>query len=302
MATGPVSQINFRTSLAACNDQAHLRVYSQAIYGGIRESIYEGSWSGGTSPIVTAKLDSPICVTSKGLKNIRLYYLSTDNKLCEYAYDSGKGWYQGSLTNSGFPVAAYSSISAAFLPGSSLQLRVYAQVADNSIQEFGFNSDGKGWQKMTNLGQALTGTSLATCSYSGPAGLSIRTYLQAPSLNLIEKAYDDGKSWYTGGFSVPNAVCRASLAVCAFNASSSGVSLRVYYSGKNDVLLEKAYDGSWYDGGFNQPCIPGSKVACIAWGSVQIRVYFQNGTHVTAVSEWCWNGGWVAGNGALPPA
>lgn len=35
-------------------------------------------------------------------------------------------------------------------------------------------ADGKGWQKMSNLGQALTGTGLATCSYSGPAGLSIR--------------------------------------------------------------------------------------------------------------------------------
>ncbi|KAE8448248.1 hypothetical protein EG329_009679 [Mollisiaceae sp. DMI_Dod_QoI] len=270
--------------------------------GDIRESAYEDGWSGGDTPLVAAKLNSPIAATSKGLTNIRLYYLSMDNKLCEFCYDSGKGWYQGALTNSGFPVAAYTSIAACFLLGSTLKLRVYAQVADNSIQEFGYDSDSNGWQKMTNLGQALTGTSIATCSYSGPAGLSIRTYLQTPNLDLIEKAYDHGKSWYTGGFSIRQAIPRASLAVCAFNASKSGVSLRVYYSGKNDVLLEKAYDGSWYDGGFNQPCIPGSKVACIAWGSVQIRVYFQNGTDVTAVSEWCWNGGWVAGKGALPPA
>jgi hypothetical protein len=80
----------------------------------------------------------------------------------------------------------------------------------------------------------------------------------------VEQAYDDGKGWYTGNMTIPNAIPRASFAVCYFNVSKSGVSLRIYYSGKNDVLLEKAYDGSWYDGSFNQACIPGSKVACIA--------------------------------------
>jgi uncharacterized membrane protein len=131
-----------------------------------------------------------------------------------------------------------------------------------------------------------------------------RTYFQTENLSLVENAYDNGKGWYTGAFSVPNAVIRASLAVCFFNASNSGVSLRVYYSGQNNVLLERGFDnsGPWYAGGFNQPCIPGSKVACIAWAPVQIRVYFQNGTDATAVSEWCWEGGWVAGNKALPPA
>ncbi|KAH6661856.1 fucose-specific lectin [Halenospora varia] len=284
MATGPVSQIVFRTALAAVNDQAHLRVYSQDVHGGIRESRHEGGWSGGDKPLVVARLDTPIAATSKGLTNIRLYYLSTDDKLCELAYDSGKGWHAGSLTKSGFPVAAYTSIAACYLPGwTSLP-------------------DEKGWQKMSNLGEALPGTSIATCSYAGPFSFSIRTYIQMLNLSLVEKAYDDGKGWYTGGFSIPRAVPRASLAVCYFNASKSGVSLRVYYSGKGDVLLEKAYDGSWYDGGFNQPCIAGSKVTCVSWGSVQIRVYFQNGTDVTAVSEWMWDGKWVAGNQALHPA
>jgi hypothetical protein len=130
-----------------------------------------------------------------------------------------------------------------------------------------------------------------------------RTYLQTANLALIEMAYDNGTGWYTGGFSVPKAITRASLAAIFFNASSKGVSLRVYYSAANDVLLEKGYDGSgWYDGGFKQASIPGSKVAAIAWSNVQIRVYFQNGAKVTAVTEWCWSGGWVAGNPALPPA
>ena len=131
-----------------------------------------------------------------------------------------------------------------------------------------------------------------------------RTYFQTENLSLVENAYDNGKGQYTSAFSVPNAVIRALLAVCFFNASNSGVSLRVYYSSQNNVLLKRGFDnsGPWYARGFNQPYIPGSKVACIAWVPMQIRVYFQNGTDATAVSEWCWEGGWVAGNKALPPA
>jgi hypothetical protein len=155
---------------------------------------------------------------------------------------------------------------------------------------------------MTNLGVALPGTSIATTSFSGPAGLSIRVYFQTTNLALIEKAYDNNKGWYTGDFSVPTAIPRASIAVTSFNASSSGVSLRVYYSGPSNVLLEKAYDGSWYDGGFKISSIPGSQVAVISWPGPQIRVYFQNGTLVTAVTEWVWSGGWMAGQNALPPA
>lgn len=305
MSVAAVNQVEFGTGIAAVNSTSHLRVYWQAIYAGIRESVYEGAWSGGLTPLAnlsaTPKLGSGIAATSRGLTNIRVYYISAENKLCEHAYDEGKGWYAGGLNASGFVVAPYSKVAACFLATSDARLRVYVQSTDDTIQEYGY--DGAGWQKMTNLGGALPGTHIATTSWTGSAPLSIRTYYQTTNSALIEKAWDG--SWYTGGFSVPSAPLRCSIAVTNFNASKSGVSLRVYYAAANNVILEKAYDGSWYDGGFKQSCIPGSKVAAISWGGggdLQIRVYFQNGTQDSAISEWCWSGGWVAGRAALPPA
>ncbi len=69
-STGPVSLINFRTSIAAVNNNSHLRVYSQDVNGGIRESIYEGSWTGGAKVLTSGKLASPIAATSKALANV----------------------------------------------------------------------------------------------------------------------------------------------------------------------------------------------------------------------------------------
>jgi len=153
---------------------------------------------------------------------------------------------------------------------------------------------------MTNLGGAFPGTHIATTSWSGSAPLSIRTYFQTTDLTLVEKAWDG--SWYTGALSVPNAPPRCSIAAINFNASKSGVSLRIYYAAANNVILEKAFDGSWYDGGFKQASIPGSKVAAIAWSGPEIRVYFQNGTQDSAISEWVYSNGWSQGRSALPPA
>jgi len=304
MSVPAVNQVEFGTAIAAVNSTSSLRVYFQAIYGGVRESVYEGGWSGGVSPLsnLTAKFPTPLAATSKGLTNIRVYYLSSDNKLCEHCYDEGSGWYVGSLNKMGFTVAPYSKIGACFLATSSLQLRVYVQSTDNTIQEYGYDNGTTGWQKMTNLGGALPGTHIASTSWTGAAPLSIRTYFQTADQALVEKAWDG--SWYTGGFSVPKAPPRCAIAVTNFNASKSGVSLRVYYAAAGDIILEKAYDGSWYDGAFKQACIPGSKVAAISWGGgggVQIRVYFQNGTQDSAITEWCWSGGWVQGRAALPP-
>jgi len=308
MSTGPVEQILFRTAIAAVNSTSHLRVYTQDVTGSIRESLYEGKWANGTAQnvIAQAKLGSPIAATSKELNNIRVYYVSTDNKLKESCYDSGKGWYDGDLNNKNFVVAPYSKVAASFLAaGSGLVLRVYAQLPDNTIQEFGYDNGSSGWQKMTNLGPALTGSEIASTSYK-TSQLSIRVYFQATNLNLVEQCYD-GSNWYKGAFSVPNAIPRTSLAATSFAATSNSISLRVYYGAPNDRILEQAYDGSkgWYTGGFSQPSIPGSEVAVINWGSgsgLNLRVYFENGTDVTGVSEWVWNGSWTAGVAAIPPA
>ncbi|OBT75607.1 hypothetical protein VF21_05826 [Pseudogymnoascus sp. 05NY08] len=290
------SDIILNTAIAAVNNNDHLRVYTQDTNGGIRESLYEGKWQNGNAgnTIVTAKLGSPI----------RVYTLTTDNILTETAYSAGRSWYTGDLGAKNFVVAPYSKIAATFLAtGSTLQLRVYAQLPDNTIQEYGYDSASTGWVKQTNLGTAVAGSSIATTSFN-ISSLSIRTYIQTPTLSLAEHAYDTPKGWYTGSFTLPSAPPRASIAATSY-PSSSGISLRVYHAAADNTLLERAYDGEgWYAGGFVQRTVPGTQAAVISWTSdgTQLRVYFQNGTQVSGVSEWVWSGGWVRGVEAIPPA
>ena len=134
-----------------------------------------------------------------------------------------------------------------------------------------------------------------------------RLYTQNEEGELVEKCYDANRGWYNGGFKVSEAPPRAAIAATSFNATSSSVSIRVYYAGPNDRLLEKAWDGQrWQDGGFNERSIPGTHVAVINWGSgsqLNLRVYFQKGQFVSGVSEWAYSGGgWGAGRNAIPPA
>ncbi|KAH7382974.1 fucose-specific lectin [Cadophora sp. MPI-SDFR-AT-0126] len=309
MTSGSVEQISFRTAIAAVNSTDHLRVYSQDVQGGIRESNYEDGWSGGVNVLSKGKRNSPIAAAFKGLENIRLYFLSSDNKLRELAHDSDR-WYDGALNNSNFALAPYSQIAAtALLANVDLTIRIYAQIADNTIQEFGWDNATSGWQKAANLGPALPGTSIAVTSYGGPSGQSIRLYFQKRDRSITELCHDAQSTWYTGSLSIPASFTtpRASLACTSFNDTKSGVSLRLYYSSPHNRILEKGFDGdAWYDGGFEEPTIPGSKISAISWqngGEIQIRIYFQKGEHVTAVSEWAWDGaGWTPGVAALPPA
>lgn len=119
----------------------------------------------------------------------------------------------------------------------------------------------------------------------------------------MEKLYD-GKGWHTGAFSVGRAPTHSALVATSW-LDKKGVHIRVYYAAGGDILLEKAYDGlCWCDGGFKQASIPGSEVAVIHWGTgdeLNLRVYYENGTNVTGVSEGVWNGNWVLGVSAIPP-
>ncbi len=72
---------------------------------------------------------------------IRVYYLTGENKLCEKAYSASRGWYDGDLNHSNIIVAPYSKIAACFLAvGPALVLRVYVQDLENKIQEYGYDS------------------------------------------------------------------------------------------------------------------------------------------------------------------
>jgi hypothetical protein len=190
------------------------------------------------------------------------------------------------------------------------------------------DNNGKGWTTGTNFGAALPGTSIAATSWGngsphhyiryGESILALQTsflpsfhnlsrsltalrlYYQDTSLNIIEKAWD-GTGWYTGGLHFSNGVTRTTLGVTSWSEGSSVKGIRLYYSAPSNIIKEKAWDGNgWYDGGFSQPSIPASNVAALPLPV--LRVYLQNGTQGTAVTEFAWNGGWVVGHTALPPA
>jgi hypothetical protein len=90
--------------------------------------------------------------------------------------------------------------------------------------------------------------------------------------------------------------------VTSWGESGSSLGIRVYYATQDNVIKEKGWDGSggWYDGGFQQRSIPGSRIAAIPLPV--LRVYLQNGTEVSGITEYAWNSGWVVGQAVLPPA
>jgi hypothetical protein len=55
----------------------------------------------------------------------------------DIAYDKSKGWYEGTLGKKRFMTAPYSKLAACQLKGPDMALRVYCQMADNTIQEYG---------------------------------------------------------------------------------------------------------------------------------------------------------------------
>lgn len=288
-----INQIAFPSSVAAVRKDAHLRVYETGVNGAIREAQYEGGWTGGqdNNIIATGKIGTPVAATSIGLSNIRVYYVDNSNTAKEACWD-GNGWYTGAFK---FPVADYSSISAVFL-GGRLVLRVYGQLSDNTIKEWCWDEDGKGWKDGTNFGRALPGTAIAATTWSK----SIRVYFQDESNNVIEKCWD-GNGWYVGAMKLASQVPRTTLGVTSWGEGSS-LGIRLYYATRQNVIKEKAWDGGggWYDGAFSQDCLPGSRVAAIPLPI--LRVYMQNGTKNSAVTEFMWNNGWSVGHAALPPA
>ncbi|KAI5801351.1 fungal fucose-specific lectin-domain-containing protein [Geopyxis carbonaria] len=315
-----LTQTTAGTGIAAVNAGESMRIYTQDTAGAIRETLYEPStgWANGTAAntIASAKPGSPIAATSRGLTAIRVFSISAANTLQETRYDQGRSWSVGKLGAAAFPVAPWSKLAATFLANNTDAVRVYAQLPDGSVQEYGWDGDSPGWLKMATLGAALTGSALAATSYYTNQ-LSLRVYMQTPSLSLGEKCYDaaGSRGWYTGDFKVPAGVSppRACLAAASFRTKPQGpgaVSLRVYYGTKMGQVKEKAWDGGWAYGVMEVPVIPGSEAAVVDWMSdgaaLHMRVFVQDGTLVTAVTEWVFNmlsgEGWKIGRRALPPA
>ncbi|KAF3480359.1 Fucose-specific lectin [Arthroderma uncinatum] len=281
------------TGIAAVNSVNLLRIYSQDTSGGIREARFEGQWSGGlqNDTIATAKINSSIAAASDDLDLTRVYYITPNNSLGEVASDLQGKWYTGSLNRYSFRVAPHSKLAAIFLPRNrSPSLRVYAQLQDDTIQEFGYDA-------------IAAATYLARLRRS-----NIRIYFQATNSHVVERIHD-GQSWSDGGIVIRAAKPRTPLAATSFLLQPGDPrSVRVYYGTEDNRILEKGTDGEnqWYDGAFTHSSIPGSQVAAVDWGNggvFNIRVYIQDGAFKTGISEWAWfRRSWRRGVLAIPPA
>ncbi|KAI1148545.1 fucose-specific lectin [Nemania diffusa] len=288
------------TGIAAVNYASHLRVYATTVDGSVVESQFEGKWTGGVPPRNTighGKILTPVSATNLGhFNSIRVYFLDSRNQLQEAAWDSGKGWYTGALSNQ-FTVAPFSSVAGTFISEKGSDLRVYAQLPDLTIQEFVY-TPGSQWAKGASLGRALAGTDITVvCNRAAYPNLKMRVYFQDPKLNIVEKAYDSSTGWYEGQLSLASSIPRCSLGAVSWNDNSFHI--RVYYGvveGSTNRIREMCWDGRWAQGQFNQPCIPGSQVAAISLSAGDLRAYLQNGYAVTAVSEWATGAsGWAIG-------
>ncbi|KAJ5312765.1 hypothetical protein N7508_003595 [Penicillium antarcticum] len=285
-------EILFRTSIAACNSDDHLRVYMRDVRGKISETVYENGWSSGAEKnvVASAKTFSPLACTSNNLEKIRVFYLSSENTIEGIAYNQSEGWFEGSIGKKRFITAPYSKLAVChFEKGSDIELRVYGQLADNTIQEFGFKGknltqpiwyifqrfstdESSGWQKMSNLGHAMPGTEIACTAIR----TCIRVYFQDLEHSLVEKCHDANRGWYDGFTKFPTMQPRAALACTSFAFGSDNISIHIFYSTASEVL-EMVHDGrSWREGQFQADCIPGTEIACLSWisgSSSEIRVY-----------------------------
>jgi hypothetical protein len=117
----------------------------------------------------------------------------------------------------------------------------------------------------------------------------------------MEKCHDHGGTWYTGGLGFEVKVPRTSLGVVSWDGSSH---IRVYYGTADGRVKEKCWDGKgWYDGGFNQASVPGSRVDAISIKGSDLRTYIQNGAYVSGFTEFAFgSSGWVQGASPLPTA
>ncbi|KAK4096378.1 fungal fucose-specific lectin [Parathielavia hyrcaniae] len=296
-----VNDIILGTALAAVRRSNSIRVYKTDANGGVREVQYEGRWMGGEprNTVATGKIGTPLSATNNGFDNIRVYYVTQDNTLGEAAYDANTGWYNGLLTAKNYEVAPYSSVAGIFLGGQTI-LRVFCQIPDNTIQEYVWDGASTGWTVGSNYGPALPGTQIAATTW-GSNPWHLRLYFQLEDNTVVEKCWD-GEGWNPGQLCFNTGVPRSALGVTSWGVDGASLGIRLYYGASGDVIREKAWDGQggWYEGGFSQQCMPGSNVAAVPLDI--LRVYLQNGTRGTAVTEFKWAGGWDIGFAALPPA
>ncbi|KAL2845018.1 fungal fucose-specific lectin [Aspergillus pseudoustus] len=300
-------QIRFRCAISAINREDNIRVFSQDTSGGIREATCEkGRWNGGTDDDVIAYgiLGTPIAALQKKTDEMtHVFFIGEGNVVREMCRDENReSWREGEINKMNIRVAPYSMMCACFVEGHNQQgMRLYVQMMDNSIQEFGCDDSRLGWLQMSKIGRALPGTGLA-CACTPGRDMCIRLFCQNEDMDIVEHCSRDGHTFKTGTLHIKKANPRTDLTAIMCGDTET----QVYYVDRENRVREMCTtNDKWQQGDFDQPCVPGSQVAAVSWGprrECHICVYFQGGYQVTAITEWKYHGRWEEGQRGLPPA
>ncbi|EAW17310.1 fucose-specific lectin FleA [Aspergillus fischeri NRRL 181] len=307
MSTTGAQQVLFRTGIAAVNSINRLRFYFQDVYGSIRESLYEGSWANGTenNVIGKAKLGSPVAATSKELNN------ETPSRSLPTTPEADG-------TTAGWAVQSSKLHPTLALLPCSWREQMHCNCGSTPRSQI--------TQSRSICGTATAGRRAPTWEVRSPAlvseppsfrytdynGPSIRIWFQTDDLKLVQRAYDPRKGWYPNLHTIfDKAPPRTAIAATSFGAGNSSIYMRIYFVNSDNTIWQVCWDHGkgYHDTRTITPVIQGSEVAIISWGSFanngpDLHLYFQNGTYVSAVSEWVWTQahGSQLGKNALPPA
>jgi len=282
--------INTATACVAFGN-VHLRVYFQDDEGYVRESQWDGSWTGGSvgNRLFRAKPNTPLsAITWGSTPSIRVYYVDVNGNLAEHCWD-GSGWYIGALGGSNIKLDYRSKIGACTW-STTPSIRVYYQTPGNeAIHEVCW--DGHGWTPGATLPNAQLGSGISAIAFS-KSGIHLRVYYQTRDNTVREHCWDG--SWTTGQMTVQ---APAGTAIGA-TTWASDPQIRVYIEQQTGGhVVEMAYSGGWSGPKVLTNCLADTNLSVCSWGNIQIRFYFQR--LVNQVQEFCWNGGWV--NGATIP-
>lgn len=260
------------TGLAATiTDEAIIRVYTQDISGVIHEGIFQESsgWSNGTR-LFQAKLGTPIAVAVAvdALRVIHIYYLTRSNSLNELIFDTGE-WTRGDLGSYGFNVSPSTDICAQM---RNQMILVYAQLADNTIQEYTYNESK--WSQTRNFGLALFKTGIAVIGDE-----LTRLYYQSVTGDLIEKI-NRNSEWEDGTFNYIDARPGTSITAVSWNDCTL-----VFHIRRGNYLVQSlGAEGGWTHTCLGKPVLGWSRLASLSSNST-IKIYLQDEEGRNSITE-----------------
>jgi len=292
-----MSNILPHSALAACNHEQKIQVFFQQYNGQLAETATEdGTNFKRTKDHLPAphkpKTFTPLAsISYENGKEIRVYYLNTEDEVQELAYTGGK-WMAGELNKLKQVAASYSRLAVVHFKN---QFRVYFQRAsDNKILEL-IRDGTQAWKLGPSLREAIPGSSL-TAVYA-PDG-RIRVFFQATDFTTHEVVSTDN---WKNSFEIRPANTAAQSALAIINISDSKDDLRLYSQSSNDNALVEYAGGtdpaSWSRQRELGVVLPVTKIAAVTWGHVKaIRVYAlgQDGKSIVE-KKWGEGGDWRDG-------